>query len=65
MKYTVNRIEDKYLVLENDLEQIIKVPIELIPEAKENDIVTINIDHEERKKQEDRINGLIDEVFID
>ena len=51
MQVTVDRIEEDYIVLELEDGNIIDVPKELIPGAKEGDIVDIYINKDEREKK--------------
>lgn len=63
MEVIVNRIEGDYLVLELKNGNIVDVPSELIPEAKEGDIITISINKEKTNKRKDEIQDLVDYIF--
>lgn len=63
MKIIVNRIEGNYLVLELEDGNIVDVPKELIPEAREGDIIRISIDKEETDKRKEEMQELVDSVF--
>ncbi len=63
MKIIVNRIEGNYLVLELEDGNIVDVPKELIPEARECDIIRISIDKEETDKRKEEMQELVDSVF--
>lgn len=65
MEVIVNRIEGNYLILELENGNVIDVPKELIPEAKEGDIVNITIDKEKTKRKKEEIENLINSVFED
>ncbi len=63
MEVIVNRIEGNYLVLELEDGNIVDVPKELIPEAREGDIIRISIDKEETDKKKEEMQELVDSVF--
>ena len=65
MQVTVDRIEEDYIVLELEDGNIIDVPKELIPWAKEGDIVDIYINKDEREKKEEEVKKLMDDLFVD
>lgn len=65
MEVIVNRIEGDYLVLELPNGNILDVPKELIPEAKEGDIITISIDKEKTNTRKKEMQELVDSVFED
>lgn len=65
MEVIVNRIEGNYLILELENGNVIDVPKELIPEAKEGDIVNITIDKEKTKRKKEEIEHLINSIFED
>lgn len=63
MTFTIDRIEDNYLIIELENTNTISIPKELIPNAKENDIYTITLNKEEMNKSKNNINNLINELF--
>ena len=65
MQVTVDRIEEDYIVLELEDGNIIDVPKELIPGAKEGDIVDIYINKDERETKENEVMKLMDDLFVD
>ncbi len=65
MQVIVDRIEEDYIVLELEDGNIIDVPKELIPGAKEGDIVDIYINKDEREKKEEEVKKLMDDLFVD
>lgn len=65
MEVIVNRIEENFLVLELENSNVVDVPKELIPEAKEGDIVNITIDKEKTKRKKEEIEHLINSIFED
>lgn len=65
MTFTIDRIEDNYLIVELENGKTIDIPKELIPNAKETDIYTITLNESEMEKRENNINNLINDLFID
>lgn len=65
MTFTIDRIEENYLIVELENGKIINLPKELIPNAKENDIYAITLNRDEMKKRKNNINNLINDLFID
>lgn len=63
MQVIVDQIENDMLVLELDVGKTISVPRILIPDAKEGDVVDITINKEETKKENDKVQKLVDELF--
>ena len=56
MTITIDRIEGNYLIVELENGKIINLPKELIPNAKENDIYSINLNKDEMKKRKNNAN---------
>lgn len=65
MTFTIDRIEDNYLIVELENGKTVDIPKELIPNAKENDIYTITLNESEMEKRKNNINNLINDLFID
>ena len=65
MQVIVDRLDEDYIVLELEDGNIIDVPKELIPGAKEGDIVDIYINKDEREKKEEEVKKLMDDLFVD
>ena len=65
MTFTIDRIEDNYLIVELENGKTIGLPKELIPNAKENDIYNITLNESEMKKRKNNINNLINDLFRD
>lgn len=65
MQVIVDRIEGEYLVLELEDGSIIDVKRELIPGAKEGDIVDIYINEEATKERCNEVRQLMDDLFVD
>ena len=65
MEVIVDRIEEDFLVLELEGEKHVNVPKMLIPNAREGDIIDMNINYEKRAKRESEINNLKSKLFIE
>lgn len=65
MKVIVDRFEGDYAIVELDIGKVINVPKILFPNAKEGDVFKIEIDKEETNNRKNKIQGLINELFID
>lgn len=65
MEVIVNRIEGDYLILELPNGNVVEVSKELIPEAKEGDIIKILIDKEKTDIRRKEMQELVDSVFED
>lgn len=65
MQVVVDRIEEDYIVLELDNGNIIDVPKELIPGAREGDIVDIYINRDETNAKKEEVKKLMDDLFVD
>lgn len=65
MKVIIDRFEGDYAVVEIDKETIVKMPKVLVPSAKENDIIIIEVDKKETAKRKKHIQKLMDNVFED
>lgn len=63
MQLIVDRIEGEFLIVENELGKIIQVPKDLIPNAKENDIINIEIDHKRTENRKKEIKDLMNQIF--
>ena len=62
MKVTIDRFEGEYAVCEIEKGRFLNIPAELVPGAREGDIVSIEILREEsdtkKEKLKSRLNGL-------
>jgi hypothetical protein len=66
MKYTIDRFEDKYAVVELENKQFVDIPRSAIPsEAKEGDIINVQVDKEATNKQKKHIENLMNDVWAD
>ncbi len=64
MEVIVDRIEEDFLVLELEDKKHINVPKILVPNAREGDIIDVNINYEKRVERERKINNLKSKLFI-
>ncbi len=65
MYLTVDRFEGDFAVVETENGKMYNIPCELVPEAKEKDVIRIYIDKEKTEKRTDDVRTLIDELFND
>ena len=66
MKYTIDRFEDNFAVVELNNQKFINIPKEAIPkEAKEGDIISVQIDKEETVARKNHIQKLMNDVWAD
>lgn len=63
MKVIIDRIEDEFAVCEFNTKKFVNIPKCIVPNAKEGDVINIEIDIEETKKRKEKINELINKVF--
>lgn len=69
MKYTIDRFEGEYAVVELENKETVKIPVKALPEeAKEGDIIIVSVDNQETSEREKRIRDkfklLFEEWFI-
>ena len=66
MKYTIDRFEGKFAVVELESGKFIDIPREAIPaNAHEGDIISASIDSSETKKAKKDIRELEDSLWAD
>lgn len=65
MKVIIDRFEGNFAVVEIEEGHVVNVPKVLFPNAKEGDVIKIEIDHVETKERKERIKALMDELFIE
>ncbi len=65
MKVIIDRFEGDYAVVELDKGKFVNLPRELVPDAKENDVVQILVDKKETQKRKEHIANLMDSLFKD
>lgn len=63
MDVIVDRIEGDYAVVEIDKGNMVNLPIELVPNIKEGDVVTITINKDKTEKRKKTIEELMNSVF--
>ena len=65
MKVIVDRIENNFLIIETEVGNTLNIPKELIPGAKEGDVIKIEIDKKQTKNRKKDITDLINQIFED
>jgi hypothetical protein len=66
MKYTIDRFEGLYAVVELENGELINILKEAIPSAaKEGDIISVEIDSSATKQRHEHIEKLMDDVWAD
>jgi hypothetical protein len=66
MKYTIDRFEGNYAVVEFENGKCVDIPRVAIPtEAKEGDIIIASVDKVETAKRRNEIRKMEDNLFID
>ena len=63
MKVIIDRFEEDYAVIEISAGNFVNIPRVLIPEAKEGDVIKIEIDKEATDKRKEEIKKLMDNLF--
>ena len=59
MKVIIDRFEGDYAVVELDEGKFLNMPKELVPFAKEGDVIKITVDQDETKKRSEHITDLM------
>lgn len=66
MKYTIDRFENNFAIVELENQKFVNIPRSAIPiEAKEGDIISIQVDKAETDKQKKHIEKLMNDVWAD
>ncbi|XOQ45358.1 MAG: DUF3006 domain-containing protein [Clostridium sp.] len=66
MKYTIDRFEGNFAVVELENQKFVNIPRLAIPsEAKEGDVIIVQIDKETTSQREKQIKKLMDDVWAD
>ncbi|MCK9478958.1 MAG: DUF3006 domain-containing protein [Firmicutes bacterium] len=65
MKVIIDRFEGDFAVVETADKKTINLPKELVPNAKEGDVVIISIDKEESDARKKRMQALVDDLWVD
>ena len=63
MEVIVDRIEGDYAVVEIDKGKMCNLPIEVVPDVKEGDVVTIAINKDKTKDRKKTVEELMNSVF--
>lgn len=63
MRVTIDRFEGNVAVVEIEPGKFVELPRELVPDAKEGDIILIQKDTEETKERKQKIEKLMNQVF--
>ncbi len=63
MKVIVDRIEGDYAVVEIAIGKCVNIPRVLVPDAKEGDIIKIEIEKKETEERKKYIKDLMNNVF--
>ena len=63
MDAIVDRIEGDYALVEIEKGKMCNLPIELVPDVKEGDVVTITINKDKTKERKKTIEELMNSVF--
>lgn len=65
MKLIIDRFEGENIILELEIGKFVNIPKILLPDAKEGDVVDIEIDKNETNKRKQEIQNLMNNVFED
>lgn len=66
MKIIIDRFEEEFAVVELENKIMLNIPKEIIPSnAKEGDVISIEIDVEESNKRKENIHKLMTELWQD
>lgn len=65
MKVIIDRFEGEYAIVEIEIGKFVNIPKILLPNAKEGDVVKIEIDKSETELQRKKIENLMERVFKD
>ena len=63
MDVIVDRIEGNYALVEIEKGKMCNLPIELVPDVKEGDVVTITINKDKTKDRKKTVEELMNSVF--
>lgn len=63
MRVIIDRFEGNYAIVEMNIGNMCVIPRKLIPDAKENDVIDIDINEEETIKRKEEISELSKKVF--
>ncbi len=63
MKVIVDRIEKDYVVVEIEKGKMCNLPVDLVPNVKEGDVINITVDKKETKKRKEQVIDLMSSLF--
>ncbi len=63
MRVIIDRFEENFAVVEIEPGKFVELPKELVPNAKEKDVILIQKDSKETKKRKQKIEKLMSQVF--
>ena len=64
MKYIIDRFEGDFAVLEIEKGKFVNMPKIFLEDAKEGDVVVITIDKSETKERKEKIENLMNDLFV-
>ena len=65
MKVIIDRFEGDYAVVEIEVGKCVNIPKILVPNAKEGDVINIEIDNNETEERKKNIKNLMNNIFED
>lgn len=65
MRVIIDRFEGEFAKVEIEEGNFCDIPRDLVPDAKEGDVIDIIINYEETEKLKHEVDNLIDELFVD
>lgn len=65
MKVIIDRFEGDYAVVEIEVGKCVNIPKILVPNAKEGDVINIEIDKNETEERKKNIKNLMNNIFED
>ncbi len=66
MKIIIDRYEEEFVVVELENKQMINIPKAIIPtNAREGDVISIEVDIDESTERKKKINNLMSELWED
>jgi len=63
MKFIIDRFEGEFAIIEDENKNFHRISKSALPEFNEGDVLVISKDESEKKRRENRINKLADELF--
>lgn len=66
MKWIIDRIEEDFAVIETENGNVFSIPLAVLPEnTKEGDALFVTIDKDETLNRKEKINSLMNDLFVD